>query len=45
MTQDRLDHQEYVDRMAEHNRRELGDDLDLLFQTDRPSRLSKWQVR
>jgi len=44
-TQDREDHKEYVNRVAEHNRRALGDDLDLVFQTDRPTRLTRWQVR
>lgn len=39
------DHQERVARALERDRRALGDDLDLLFQTDRPTRLSKWHGR
>lgn len=39
------DHHERVARVLERDRRNLGDDLDLLFQTDRPSRLSKWHGR
>ncbi len=39
------EHQERVARVHERDRRAIGDDLDLLFQTDRPTRLSKWHGR
>lgn len=39
------EHQERVVRVLERDRRTLGDDLDLLYQTDRPTRLSKWHGR
>jgi len=39
------EHQERVARVLERDRRTMGDDLDLLFQTDRPTRLSKWHGR
>ena len=39
------EHQERVARILERDRRTLGDDLDLFFQTDRPTRLSKWHGR
>jgi hypothetical protein len=31
--------------VAEHDARALIEDLDLLFMTDRPSRLSRWHDR
>ena len=40
--------EEHVDRVSgvfDRDRRALADDLDLLFQTDRPTRLSKWHGR
>jgi len=36
------EHHERVAQILERDRRTLGDDLDLLFQTDRPTRLSKF---
>lgn len=39
------EHRERVARVLERDRRTLGDDLDLLMQTDRPTRLSKWHGR
>ena len=39
------EHYQRVSRMADHDRRLLQEDLDLLFQTDRPSRLARWHTR
>jgi len=39
------DHANYISDIAEHDRRTLADDLDLLFMTDRPTRLSRWHNR
>jgi len=45
MTQSSEDHANYISDIAEHDRRLLADDLDLLFMTDRPTRLSRWHSR
>lgn len=39
------EHYNRVSRDWEHDRRLLQEDLDLLFMTDRPSRLTKWHVK
>ncbi len=39
------EHNQAVIRIADHDRRALADDLDLIFMTDRPSRLNRWQSR
>lgn len=39
------EHNQAVIRIADHDRRALIDDFDLLFMTDRPSRLNRWQSR
>ena len=39
------EHEHYVLRILEQDRRTLADDLDLLFMTDRNSRLSRWHDR
>lgn len=45
LTQNCKDHKEYVNRIADHNSRAINDDLDLIFMTDRPTRLTRWQER
>jgi len=45
LAQDPQDHYHAVYDVAEQDRRALGDDLDLLFMTDRPTRLSRWHSR
>ena len=42
LTQNCDDHKEYVNRVADHDARAINDDLDLIFMTDRPSRLNRW---
>lgn len=39
------EHEHRVKSSWDHDRRALVDDLDLLFMTDRPSRLTKWHSR
>jgi len=39
------EHERQVMRVREHDRRLLVEDLDLLFQADRPTRLTRWHVR
>lgn len=39
------EHYRRVSNVAERDRRALADDLDLFFQTERPTRLTKWHVR
>ncbi len=36
------EHYQSVSRIAAHDRRALVEDLDLLFMTDRPTRLTRW---
>ena len=45
ITQDPRDHYEYVERVEELNARGLNDDLDLIFMTERPTRLTRWTAR
>ena len=39
------EHERDMTRVAEHDRRLLIEDLDLFFQTDRPTRLTRWHIR
>lgn len=39
------EHREQVRRVARHDWRALQDDLDLLFMTDRTTRLTRWHDR
>ena len=39
------EHHHRVMQMADLDRRALTEDLDLLFLTDRPTRLTRWQSR
>jgi len=39
------EHHESVARIEEQNRKALAEDLDLLFMTDRPTRLTRWHGR
>lgn len=39
------EHERQVMRVRETDRRLLIEDLDLLFQTERPTRLSRWHMR
>ncbi len=39
------EHNQWVIQMTDHDRRALVDDLDLVFMTDRPTRLSRWHSR
>ena len=39
------EHRERVYRTLEQDRRMMADDLDLLFMTERPSRLTRWHSR
>ena len=43
--QDSHEHYHAVSMSAEQDRRALAEDLDLLFMTDRPSRLNRWHSR
>ena len=43
LAQSSAKHYESVSRIADHDRRALGDDLDLFFMTDRPTRLTRWR--
>jgi len=36
------EHYQSVRRIKEHERKALNEDLDLLFQTNRPTRLTQW---
>lgn len=39
------DHEHAIRSMSAHDKRALVEDLDLLFQTERPTRLSRWHGR
>ena len=39
------EHRQQVVGVLEQDRRALNEDLDLLFQTDRPTRLTRWHSR
>ena len=39
------EHLHRVSRIAERDRRALQEDLDIVFHTDRPTRLSRWHSR
>ncbi len=45
LTMTREEHNQAVIRIADHDRRALIDDLDFVFMTDRPSRLTRWPSR
>ncbi len=39
------EHEHRVDRALDQDKRALAEDLDLWFQTDRPTRLTRWHAR
>ena len=39
------EHHQQVVGLLEQDRRALNEDLDILFQTDRPTRLTRWHSR
>jgi len=45
LTQSTGDHMHTIATVIDQDRRALFDDLDMLYQTDRPSRLSRWHDR
>ncbi|MGD2110443.1 MAG: hypothetical protein PVI86_13770 [Phycisphaerae bacterium] len=45
LTQSPHEHNHYVSQVSAMDARALVDDLDLLFMTDRPSRLNRWHDR
>lgn len=45
LTQSTGDHMHTISTVIDQDRRALFGDLDMLFQTDRPSRLSRWHDR
>lgn len=45
LTQSTGDHMHTISTVIDQDRRALFDDLDMLYQTDRPSRLSRWHDR
>ena len=45
LAQDPHEHQHAVSMSLEQDRRALAEDLDLLFMTDRPTRLTRWHSR
>lgn len=45
VTQTPQEHYQHVSNIAAQDARALVDDLDLLFFTDRPSRLTRWHAR
>ncbi len=45
LAQDSHEHYHTVSMSADQDRRALAEDLDLLFMTDRPTRLSRWHSR
>ena len=45
MTQSGQDHAQAISRYAAHDARALVEDLDLLFQTERSTRLTRWHDR
>lgn len=45
LAQDPHEHQHSVSMSLEQDRRALAEDLDLLFMTDRPTRLTRWHSR
>ena len=45
LTQSTGDHMHTISTVIDFDRRALFNDLDLLYQTDRPSRLSRWHDR
>jgi hypothetical protein len=45
LTQSPSEHYQAVSNIASHDAQALIEDLDILFMTDRPTRLSRWQGR
>jgi hypothetical protein len=45
LTQSPHEHYQAISNIAEQDARGLIEDLDLLFQTDRPTRLTRWHSR
>jgi len=45
LTQSTGDHMHSISTLIDHDRRALFDDLDMLYMTDRPTRLSRWHDR
>ncbi|MDO8629008.1 MAG: hypothetical protein Q7R41_00810 [Phycisphaerales bacterium] len=45
LAQDPHEHLHAVSMSVEQDRRALAEDLDLLFMTDRPTRLTRWHSR
>lgn len=39
------EHRQWVKQISAHDSRALMEDLDLLFLTDRPTRLTRWHTR
>ena len=44
LAQSKEDHNRAVIGVADHDRRAIIDDLDIVYMTDRPSRLSRWHT-
>lgn len=44
LTMTKEEHNQAVIRIADQDRRALVDDLDLVFMTDRPTRLTRWHT-
>jgi len=44
LTQSKEEHNQAMIRNADHERRALVDDIDLLFMADRPTRLTRWHT-
>jgi hypothetical protein len=45
LAETRDEHRDRVHGVLEQDRRALAEDLDLLFQTDRPTRLTRWHSK
>lgn len=45
LTQSPHEHFQYISNIATQDARALVEDLDLVFMTDRPTRLTRWQSR
>jgi hypothetical protein len=45
LTQTSREHSRQVKTVASHDARALVEDLDIFFQTDRPTRLTRWHDR
>jgi len=45
LAQDPHEHEHSVSMSLEQDRRALAEDLDMLFMTDRPTRLTRWHSR